>query len=219
MYVSAEACARVAMQHQFAAASERARERRRHHRLRRVLQRHVQLLESLDGEVQFVPFTLLRGQQHQHQVGAALNVFAFVGDDHGFEVSIGFFQARVEHGDVVFAQRIHLAVEFDAQHAVAQIDQRRAGCSRNTTPLRSFAVPQRQDARTWFDRLIAVGTEIEILRPGRPVARRPIERDDAARERIFDIGRKQHAVPFRGATTTSRKPIASHNSNGPSLCP
>ena len=37
---------------------------------------------------------------------------------------VGFLHARVHHGDIIFAKRVHLAVELDAQHAVAQIDQR-----------------------------------------------------------------------------------------------
>ena len=37
------------------------------------------------------------------------------------------FDAGVQHRDDVFADGVHLAVEFDAQHAVAEIDQRGAG--------------------------------------------------------------------------------------------
>ena len=117
-----------AMQHDLAAAAQRRAERRRDHGLGRVLQRHVDLLEAMDGAVQLVPFALLRGQQHQHQVGADAEVLAFVGDHHGFEVacSVSSRPACIMR-DVVFAERVHLAVELDAQHAVAQIDQRCAG--------------------------------------------------------------------------------------------
>ena len=114
MYVSAEACARVQCMHKFAAAAECARERRGDHRLGCVLQRHVHLLKALDGEIQIVPFALLRRQQHQHQVGARAERLAFIRDNHRVEVAISFFQARVHHRDVVFAQRIQFAVEFDA---------------------------------------------------------------------------------------------------------
>ena len=36
----------------------------------RVLDRHVGLLEAVDGDVQLVPLAFLGGQQHQHEVGA-----------------------------------------------------------------------------------------------------------------------------------------------------
>ena len=40
-----------------------------------------------------------------------------------FSVSV---DAGVDHGDHVVADRVHLAVKLDAEHAVAEIDQRRA---------------------------------------------------------------------------------------------
>ena len=79
------------------------------------------------GAIQLVPFAFLRGQQHHHQIRADAEVLAFVRDDHGVEILFGFLQAGVQHADVVLAERVHLAVELDAQHAIAQIDQRRAG--------------------------------------------------------------------------------------------
>ncbi len=76
--------------------------------------------------VQLVPLAFLRGQQHHHQIGAHAEVLAFVGDDHGVEIAIGLLEAGVQHDDVIFAERVHFAVKLDAQHAVTQVDQRRA---------------------------------------------------------------------------------------------
>ena len=80
----------------------------------------------MDRGVQLVPFAFLRGQQHQHQIRADAEILALIGDDHGLEILLGLLEARVQHADLIFAQRVHLAVELDAQHAVAQVDQRRA---------------------------------------------------------------------------------------------
>jgi hypothetical protein len=92
MYVSADACARAECS---TIPSERSRERRGHHRLGRVFQGHVGLLESIDSRVEIIPFALLRGQQHHHQIGAHAEIAAFVRDHHGVEVLLGFFDARV----------------------------------------------------------------------------------------------------------------------------
>ena len=59
-----------AVQRDFAAAAESHAERRGHHRLRRILQRHVELLKAVDRGVQLVPLLFLRGQQNHHQIGA-----------------------------------------------------------------------------------------------------------------------------------------------------
>ncbi len=115
------------MQRQFAAASEREPERRGHHRLRRVLQRHVHLLEVVDGGVELVPLLLLRGEQHHHEIRAGGKVLALIADDHRLEVVFELGEARTHHEHDVVAHRVRLAMKIAAEDAIAQIDQRRAG--------------------------------------------------------------------------------------------
>ena len=46
-----------------------------------------------------------------------------VADDEGGEVRGGFLHAGLQHLDRVAADRVHLRVELDAQHAVAEVHQ------------------------------------------------------------------------------------------------
>ena len=71
------------------------------------------MLEAIDGGFQLFPLFFLGGQQHQHQVCADAEVLALVGDDHGFEVLGSLFDAGTDQGDLVVAQRVHLAVELE----------------------------------------------------------------------------------------------------------
>ena len=48
-------------------------------------------------------------------------------DHHRIEIRLQPFQSRVQHRDDLAADCVHFRVEFAAQHAVAQIDQARAG--------------------------------------------------------------------------------------------
>ena len=82
---------------------------------------------AADHQVHFVPVALLRLEQQQHQVGAGGEVRRVVADDQRREVLRGFLHAGVQHLDRVAADRVHLRVELDLQHAVAHVDQARAG--------------------------------------------------------------------------------------------
>ena len=116
-----------AVQRDFAAAAQRQSLRRDHHRLRRVLDGQRGVLKLPHHQVQVVPFLLLRGHQDQHQVRAGGKIHRLVGDHHGIEIGAQARQALVDHGDQVAADGVHLGVKFAADHAVAQIDQARAG--------------------------------------------------------------------------------------------
>ena len=54
-------------------------------------------------------------------------VLAFVGYDKSFEVSLRFFEGGEKHRDRVLTERIHFRVELEAEHAIPDIDERRAG--------------------------------------------------------------------------------------------
>ena len=116
-----------AMQADFASAAERHALRRDDDRFRRVLDGEIRVLKLLDREVQLVPLLLLRGDQHEHQIRAHGKIHGLVGDDHGVEIRVEPLQSLVEHGDQIRADRVHLRVKFAADHAVAKVDQARAG--------------------------------------------------------------------------------------------
>ena len=87
------------------------------------------LLEAAYDPLQVIPLALLRHEQHQHEIGADAEILAVVGDDHRLEIPRRLLDAGVDHGHRVVADRVHLAVELQAEHAVSQIDQRSAGDS------------------------------------------------------------------------------------------
>ena len=118
------------MQHDLAAAAEREACGRDDDRHVRVAQRHRRALERAHHQVDFVPVLLLRLEQHQHDVGAGREVLALVADDQRRESSPMLPEARVQHLNRVAADGVHLRVEFDAQHAVAKIDE--AGARRSS---------------------------------------------------------------------------------------
>ena len=107
-----------------AAAAECARERSGDHGLLRILERQVQLLEALDHDGEVVPFAFLGRQKNQGEVRSGAEVLALIGDHHGFEILFRFVEPRAHHAHVIFAEGVHLTVKFDAQDAVAEVDQR-----------------------------------------------------------------------------------------------
>ncbi len=110
------------------AAAERQARRRDHHRLVEVADAHVQVLESLDRRFQLIPQPLLRRHHHGEQVGARAEVVGLVADHQPVELAgIGAVERLVHHGEDVVVQGVHLGVELHAAHAVAQVNQRRAG--------------------------------------------------------------------------------------------
>ena len=106
-----------------AAAAERHPRGSNDHGYIRVSQRHRRVLERAHHQVHFVPVLLLRFEEQQHDVRAGGEVLAFVADDERGKIRRGLFQPGVQHLDSVAADRVHLRVEFDAQHAVAEIDK------------------------------------------------------------------------------------------------
>ena len=110
-------------QHDLAAPAERHAERRRDDRLAAVAQRLRGPLELPHHQVDLLPVALLGLEQQQHQVGAHREVASLVGDDEGLEVALGFAHGRGDHRDDVRADRVHLAVELQAQYAVAEVQE------------------------------------------------------------------------------------------------
>ena len=60
-------------------------------------------------------------QHHQHEVGAHAELLALVAHHQRVEVGLALLHRALEHGEVVGAQRVHLAVDLDQAHPVAQV--------------------------------------------------------------------------------------------------
>ena len=115
------------MQDDLAATAEREARRRHHHRHVRVPQPHRRALERADHQIDFVPVAFLRLEQEQHQVRAGGEVQPVVADDERREVVSSLLDGAAEHVDGVAADGVHLRMELDAEHAVAEIDEAGAG--------------------------------------------------------------------------------------------
>ena len=118
----------VAVQQDLAAAAERHPRRRADHRERRVLERLVDLLAPLDDLLDLGPHRDVHGEQDQPEVGADREVVGLVVDDQRLPgppaVADQVDRAREQRHDVG-VERVHLAGELQAQHAVADVPQRR----------------------------------------------------------------------------------------------
>ena len=176
------------MERDFAAAAQRHAERRRHHRHRSVLDGHVGLLERIYRGVQLVPIAFLRGQQHQHQVGAHTEILALVGNDHRLKITRGFFDPRANQSHLIAADGVHLAVKLQAHDAVADVDERRPRIPLHHAA-RALDIGEHQNARPIFECLIApAACQIEILGVRTSLAiRGPVERFHAGREHPVDV--------------------------------
>ena len=73
--------------------------------------------------VNLVPIAFLNRGQDQHQVGAHGEVRRLIADHHGIEVFTERLQSGVNHLYGVAANGVHFGMKFQAQHAVAQVDQ------------------------------------------------------------------------------------------------
>ena len=120
-----------AMQADFAAAAQSQALRRDQHRLARVLEGQVGVLEAPDGVVNIVPLLLLRADKQQHEVGANGEVGRLVGHNHGVEIGVQALESGLDHGSDVVADGVHLGVKFAAKNAVAEIDEAGAGIARH----------------------------------------------------------------------------------------
>ena len=114
-----------------------------------------------------------------------------------------FLDARLEHLDRVAADGVHLRVELDAEHAVAEIDQARAGVPADDAA--AFAWRREGPA----DPAAAGATRVDSSSM-RSAGSRP---SPVPRSRSGGIRAGAHA------SMTRSMPIASHVSNGPSSQP
>ena len=115
------------MKRDLAAAAERQASRRDDDGDVGIAQRHGRILERADHQIDLVPVALLRLEQHQHQVGAGGEVRRVVADDQRGEIPGRFLHAGLKHLHGVAADRVHLRMELDGEHAVVEIDEAGAG--------------------------------------------------------------------------------------------
>ncbi len=149
------------MQNHLHSAAQRQAKGRGHHGLGRVLQRHVGVLEGAHRPVKVVPFAFLNGHQHQHQVRAHAEIRRLVADHHGVEALVQALQPGVNHLHGVSPNGVHLGMELEADHAVAEVDQACAGILLDFL-LAGFERGQQQDARLFCDIAVCAAREIEV---------------------------------------------------------
>ncbi len=113
----------IGMQADLAATAEREARRGDDDRYLRVPQSHGGLLELPDDEVDVVPVLFLCFEEQQHQVGAGGEVRRVVADHERGEVLFRFAHARLQHLQRVGADRVHLGVELDREHAIANVHE------------------------------------------------------------------------------------------------
>jgi hypothetical protein len=97
------------------------------HRTRAKLDRGGHSLKGADGEVDFVPLALLRGEEQLHEVGAHREVRRVPGDDEAAEVADSFafgLEGLGDEPDDVVTDGVFLGVELDAGDVIADVDER-----------------------------------------------------------------------------------------------
>ena len=114
------------VQADLAAAAERQPVRRRDDRHLRVLHRHHRLLEGLHHERDLVVRPLGDRHRQQHQVRAGRERLALVRDDEPAALRLGAAERPVHHREHVVPDGVHLGVELEAEHAVAEVEHGRA---------------------------------------------------------------------------------------------
>ena len=188
----------VAVQRDLASAAERQPGRADDDRHVRVAQRLRRSLKRADHQIDLVPVAFLRLEQQQHEVGAGGEVRRVVADDQRREVRRRLLDAGVQHLDRVAADGVHLRMELDRQHAVAEIDEAGAG-----------VLPH--DAAA----LLGASEQLEIG----PARRQRRRRGTGCVRRRSSSATSGGGSPALVAASTSRTPIASQISNGPSSQP
>ena len=185
-----------------------------------VAQELVGLLEVVDGLFEGLPVALHGGHDHQHQVGArAEGLGRVVADDHADEVALRVLEGLEDHGDDVRVHGVHLGVQLEAGHAVAQIDQRRAVVLGHDRALRlghQHGQGPRRLGHTGPGGVLGVA-EVEV---GPRVGGAGVERRAARRQHVLDPGggldaRAGHAVHGLGDDGASKRgdtPVAPWNS-------
>ena len=111
------------MQQHFAAAAQARRRLARHHGDVGVTERQVGVLERPDHQVDVVPVALLRLEQQEHQVGAGREVRRVGADDEALIALLRLLHGRDHHRHRVAANRVHLRMELEAEHPVANVEQ------------------------------------------------------------------------------------------------
>ncbi len=148
------------MERDLHAAAQRQTKRRDHDRLGRVLEGHIGVLEGAHGLVNLLPLLFLRAHEQKHEVGSDAEIRALVANHHGVETFVERFEPGVDHLHRVRANRVHLGVELETDHAVAQIDEAGAGVPLDLF-LARFERGQQQDSGPILQRAIIAAGEIE----------------------------------------------------------
>ena len=98
------------------------------------------------------------------EICAHAEVLAFVGHDKRLVVSLRFFECGEEHRDRVLTERVHLRVELQAEHAIADVDERGSGLDLTSLRARLWIARRFMPGRG-FEFVVAGVDEIEIAGP------------------------------------------------------
>jgi len=112
-----------------AAAAQGQSRRGRHHGLGKVFHPHIGILETRNHRLQDIPIAHLDEEQDLEDVGAGGEIGAVVPHHQADEVFLDHFATLVDQLDDHIVQGVHLRMELQAGHAVADIHQRGAGIS------------------------------------------------------------------------------------------
>ena len=94
------------------------------------------LLEGAHHQLDFGILLLLQGEGQHHQVGAGGELRSLAADHQRHPFALGPGQRLREHRQDVAADGVHLAVEFEGEDPVAEVEQTsRPACSTTTPPL------------------------------------------------------------------------------------
>src|SRR5579885_599610 len=151
----------MAVHYHLGPATQGATGQGNYHRNRTIFEQHVRLLQGVDGRTQHLPLARLRAHQHQQHVGARREVLRLVTDDDGAELLLALLNSIAQHLDDALVDSIHLRVELDANHAVAQIDQR-GGAVVAQHPVFGLRRCQRDHALWLRHRQVCARLEIEV---------------------------------------------------------
>ena len=121
----------VAVQENLAPAAERHPGRRADHREGGVLEGLVRVLPLDQHVLDHRPGGEVGGEQHQPQVGAGREVAALVVDHQGLVAVGDDADGLADHRQGAQVERVHLGVELQAHHAVADVPQAGRGVPRH----------------------------------------------------------------------------------------
>ena len=111
--------------------------------------------------MQVVPHAPLGSHDRQEEVGARGEVLSLAADHQTFEIKDGAIQSFVEHAKHIGIEGVHLGMELDTSHAVAQVNQRGAQVLLDQLTSSLLLLEQNQTYRAWDGFIGAAGGVVD----------------------------------------------------------